>query len=316
MACEAKDPESKTGARTPCTARRRRARQAYDEVVKWLENWTFLDALDRIGKLAILIGVVAWLLSIPSLLEARRNQRKAKIFQAWQVINMAQGKAGSGGRSQALDDLVSEGQPLIGIDLSGGAVLRGLKLPGQDLSHANLSEADLEGANLSGAKLEEANLSAVKLKHANLSEAKLGNARLSGASLQGANLFGASMRGADLSETRLLGANLSGARLGSPGRPVLGWQRIRSLDLAKLWGIRGAPDGFVTWAIREKGAVCVEDQATWRNMLWSVFVENERRPYEKWRNEWEDKHRAATRPGSGREGMVAPAEGQREAMPP
>src|SRR5262245_5889236 len=41
--------------------------------------------------------------------------RKAANYQAWQVINSAQGKGGSGGRIHALHDLISSGVSLAGV---------------------------------------------------------------------------------------------------------------------------------------------------------------------------------------------------------
>lgn len=50
--------------------------------------------------------------------------RKAANYQAWQVVNTAQGKGGSGGRTDALEDLARNGVSLAGVRLDD-AWLRG-----------------------------------------------------------------------------------------------------------------------------------------------------------------------------------------------
>src|ERR671923_1820524 len=73
--------------------------------------------------------------------------RKAANYQAWQVVNTAQGKGGSGGRIDALQDLVRNGVSLAGVQLDG-AWLERLEIPGGDLRRASLRAANLRGADL------------------------------------------------------------------------------------------------------------------------------------------------------------------------
>ena len=51
--------------------------------------------------------------------EAAKVARKAANYQAWQVVNSAQGKGGSGGRIDALEDLNRNGISLAGVRLDG-----------------------------------------------------------------------------------------------------------------------------------------------------------------------------------------------------
>lgn len=150
-------------------------------------------------------------------------------YQAWQVINSAQGKGGSGGRIEALGDLLRNGVALAGIKLDD-AWLEDVQLPGatlvrSSLQRANLARANLVGANLEGADLREAELVAADLRGANLK----------GANLTGARLSAATLDGADLSE-------------------VIGWREVRSYGHASIQGVRHAPGGFLVHA-RELGAV-------------------------------------------------------------
>ncbi len=172
---------------------------------------------------------------------ARRNERrraeaeaaavaiKAANYQAWAVVNSAQGKGGSGGRIDALQDLNQRQVSLAGVRLDG-AWLEGVALPGARLSHASLRESNLRGANLQGANLEGADLTGINLTGANLTESLL----------KGVNLTGALLGAADLR-----GADLAGSH---------GWEAMGNATYLQIEGIRRAPDGFRKWAL-EHGAV-------------------------------------------------------------
>jgi hypothetical protein len=150
-------------------------------------------------------------------------------YQAWQVINSAQGKGGSGGRVEALAALLRNGESLAGITLDD-AWLEGVALPRgiltrASLQSANLARADLSGANLEGADLREANLVAADLR----------GARLRGANVAGARLSAATLDDADVAE-------------------LVGWEDIRSLSHASIARLMRPPQGFVAFA-RAAGAV-------------------------------------------------------------
>jgi len=172
---------------------------------------------------------------------ARRNERrraeaesarlalKAANYQAWTVVNSAQGKGGSGGRIDALQDLNRNGVSLAGVRLDG-AWLEGIELGGARLSRASLREANLSGARLQRANLEGADLTGVNL---------------TGADLQGAFLKGADLSGAQLGTADLRAADLMGVR---------GWESIRTASYLQIDGIRHPPAGFRNWAVAN-GAV-------------------------------------------------------------
>jgi len=155
-------------------------------------------------------------------------------YQAWQVINSAQGKGGSGGRIDALSDLLRNGVSLAGINLDG-ARLEGVELPRATLVRSRLHHANLARANLAGANLEGANLEGADLR---------------GADLVAANLTGAYLKGANLTDARLSAATLDGADL----TDVVGWREMRSISHTSIDDLRHAPAGFAAWA-REQGAV-------------------------------------------------------------
>ena len=188
------------------------------------------------------------------------SRQKAKHYQAWQVINLAQGKTGSGGRKDALEDLHRDGISLAGVDISK-AHLPKLNLENADLSEADLSNAILCEANFSGANFHMATLSDADLHKAVLSGAILTHAKLNRAYLKEANLSDANLWYADFSNTDLRYADLSGSILTS----IQNWRRIDRIKNANIDSVKNPPDGFIKWATApEQGAVIIEDNEEWR----------------------------------------------------
>jgi hypothetical protein len=204
-----------------------------DWVAYGLGNWAFLEALEYLGSLGVLIAVIFYF--------AESGDRlKQKHYQAWQVINSAQGKGGNGGRMEALEELNVDGVSLVGVDLSA-AFLKGVQLRRARLARANFDGADARDADLSGAYLEDASLRGANFR----------GARLAGATFVGSKLNGADLSGADLS-----GANLENADLGNAEMEGVKWEGIKSVKGANLFGVEKAPEGFVAWAVGH-GAVRV-----------------------------------------------------------
>src|ERR1700719_4712399 len=139
-------------------------------LVYWLSGWAFLEVLEYVGTLSIFFAVVSYF--------AESGDRiKQKHFQAWQVINTGQGKGGSGGRIEALEDLNIDGVPLVGLDVSDSFLQR-VNLDGADLARANFSSADVREASFVAAKLEFANLTSGNFRNSNFRRADLQNATL------------------------------------------------------------------------------------------------------------------------------------------
>lgn len=217
-------------------------------VAYWLSGWAFLEVLEYLGTLSILIAVISYF--------AEGGDRlKQKHYQAWQVINSAQGKGGSGGRVEALEELVADRVPLVGVDVSEAF------LQGVNLSHANLLRANLRAADMRGAILVQANLQYAAMISTNLRRGDLQRADLRQADLQDADLNEASLAGADLEN-----ANLARADLRQTDWRDARWQKIASVKQANVFGIRNAPPGFLDWAQRH-GAVAVESDRDWLAML-------------------------------------------------
>jgi hypothetical protein len=213
---------------------------AIDLAFQWtaylLSRWALLEVLEYLGILSVLFAVIFYY-------SESGDRKKQKHYQAWQVIDTAQGKGGSGGRIEALQELNADGVPLVGVDLSG-AFLEGVQLPRAKLARADLEAADLrhsilEGSDLEYAQLKSANFRSGSLRSANLLQADLEDADLVGTSLRGANLANANLKNADLRNADLQGIQ---------------WQAIKAINSANVHGVRNAPDGFVAWAVQH-GAV-------------------------------------------------------------
>jgi hypothetical protein len=209
----------------------------FDHCAYWLSRWAFLEVLEYIGNFSILVAVILFF--------AESDQRlKQKHYEAWQVINTAAGKPGSGGRFDALRDLYEDHVPLVGVDVSQ-AYLVGINLDGADLRRANFSGADMRRASLRGAGLQDADMDSTNLRSADLRDVDLTGERptegaiLSNTDLTGADLSGAILTGTDFEKSTLTGVNLAN---------VKDWQTI-NITNADVDHLVGAPPGFVEWAI-------------------------------------------------------------------
>lgn len=207
-----------------------------------LNNWSFLEVLEYLGSFGVVIAVIFYF--------AESGDRiKQKHYQAWQVINTAQGKGGSGGRIEALQELNKDGVPLVGVDVSG-AFLQGIHLEHAHLVRSNFSAADLRDSDLAFADLSDSDLQNANLRQSNLNNADLERAKLIEADLWGADLSGADLSGATLNHADLRNTNLADFK----------WREIVNLKEANVFGVRNAPEGFIAYALKH-GAVQIESDS-------------------------------------------------------
>jgi hypothetical protein len=237
----------------PWVIRRERIKHAWttpfwaiEWIFEWvafaLSRWTFLDVLEYLEGFSVLIAVIFYF-------SESGDRLKQKHYQAWQVINTAQGKGGSGGRLEALQELNHDGVPLVGVDVSG-AFLQSVHLERARLLRSNFSAADLRDGNFNFADFSDANL-----RTANLRESHLQGASFQRAEMDDADLTGADLSGADLSGARLNDADLSNTKLSN-----LRWRDLGSVKNANIYSVKDAPEGFVTWATQH-GAVQISSDA-------------------------------------------------------
>jgi len=207
-----------------------------DWVAFVLSRWTFLDVLEYLEGFSVLIAVIFYF-------SESGDRLKQKHYQAWQVINTAQGKGGSGGRIEALQELNRDGVPLVGVDVSGAF-----------LQNAQLARARLLRSNFSAADVRDANFNFADFSDADLRTGNFRGSHLRGASFQRADLQDADLTGADLTGADLSGATLTNADLSNTSLSNLKWRDLGSVKNANIYGVKGAPDGFISWA-KQHGAV-------------------------------------------------------------
>jgi hypothetical protein len=196
-----------------------------------LSNWTLLEVLEYLGSFSVLIAVIFYF--------AESGDRvKQRHYQAWQVINTAQGKGGSGGRIEALQELNADKVPLVGVDVSS-AFLQGLNLKNASLLRSNFSAADLRNASLIAADFTLADLNSANLRGAALDGAKCIQANLDDADFAGSSMVRVDLLGASLEHSDLRGADIRDIQ----------WQHLKSIDGANIAGVRNAPAGFANWAM-------------------------------------------------------------------
>ncbi|MDZ8054130.1 MAG: pentapeptide repeat-containing protein [Aulosira sp. ZfuVER01] len=196
----------------------------------WLKELAFINILDALSKLGILIGVITFLFELPKQEERAKAERKRAHFEYWKAIDAAAASntVTSYARKIALEDLASEGVSLRNVD-APNADLRQIDLTGADLVGANFYKTDFTEAKLDGANLSKADLYGARLYSASLLTAKLESTDLRdvlydehtqfpmgfNAALMGAYLIapGVSLQGAKLPNAILWGVNLQDANL-------------------------------------------------------------------------------------------------------
>ena len=213
---------------------------AFEWVWEWvafgLSNWRFLEVLEYLGSFSVLVAVIFYY-------SESGDRIKQRHYQAWQVINTAQGKGGSGGRIEALQELNEDKVPLVGVDVSS-SFLQGLKL-----EHANLLRADFSAADLRGSDLAEVDFTLADLHSANLR-----SSNLKGATFEGANVQDVDLLGSNLTGVKFNGADLGGADMTLADLRDIQWKQLKNIRMANIKGVKNAPEGFVDWALKN-GAV-------------------------------------------------------------
>jgi pentapeptide repeat protein len=217
-------------------------------IAYWLSGWAFLEVLEYLGTLSLLLAVISYF-------SESGDRLKQKHYQAWQVINSAQGRGGSGGRIDALEELHADGVALVGVDVSD-AFLQDIDLSGADLLRAVFRGADVRGGKFARARLEFADLTSANFRNANFQRSVLRNAALQDADLNGADLREADLDGANFAKADLRNTDLLKAK----------WQKISSVKLANIFGVKNGSPGFEKWAF-ENGAVSIESDNDWQELL-------------------------------------------------
>lgn len=192
-----------------------------ERILYSLRNSALFEILGYSGRFVLVVSFILAAITFFTEKDEREKERenilKQKHYQAWQVINLAQGKGGGGGRLEALRDLAKDNIPLNGIDLSF-ADISGLDLPEASLVNTKFIEASLDSSNFQNSNISLSNLKKVKLRASLLDgvsfiKSDLTEADLSGSSIRRGNFSSATLINIDLSNTVLDEANFNGADL-------------------------------------------------------------------------------------------------------
>jgi hypothetical protein len=219
------------------------------EWVAWgLGGWVFLEVLEYLSMFSVLVAVIFYF-------SESGNRAKQRHYQAWQVINTAQGKGGNGGRIDAMQELNHDGVSLVGIQ-ADNAFLFGIRLKGGQLDRCDMDSSDLRNSVFDRATLTFCNLQSANFRGASLANADLTDADLNDSDLNGANLTRANLSRTDLSLADLRNADLRAAA----------WRDIQSIHLANIKDIKNPPPGFVDWAVKN-GAVSLADDDEWNAVI-------------------------------------------------
>jgi hypothetical protein len=220
------------------------------EWVAWcLGGWVLLEVLEYCSTFSVLVAVILYF----SESGARIQQRH---YQAWQVINSAQGKGGNGGRIDAMQELNHDGVSLVGIQADDNAFLFGIHLQRAQLDRCDMNSSDLRDSVFDGASMNFCNLEFANFRRASLINVDLTDADLSDSDLTGANLSHANLSRADLSRADLRNSDLH----------AIAWRNIRSILLANIEGVKNPPPGFVDWAMGN-GAVSLASDDEWNTAI-------------------------------------------------
>ena len=220
-----------------------------DWLIQWaafgLSRFSLLELLEYCGSFSILFAVVLYFVEAP-------QRQKMKHYEAWQVINSAQGKGGNGGRFDALEDLNHDHISFVGIDLSD-ASLEGITLLRAELRRAEMVDADFMNSNLSQANLDWGDLAGANFRNADLTGISLYNA-----SLKDVDLTGGTLRNANIDDVKFDGADLTNVDLAG----ITNWNDTLNTYLqTNIHAVRNAPDGFIQWA-KSRGAVDTSTDST------------------------------------------------------
>jgi uncharacterized protein YjbI with pentapeptide repeats len=242
-----------------------------DPLADLLQKSSLIKVLDSLGKLGLLVAVIAFLREIPRWEERAAEAAKQRQFEYWKAIDAARtternpdGRLFSGALKLALEGLAQER------DLAG----KPIKISTVAANGVNLEGIDLEGAHLHVCGFNLAELSQANFRHTILNYVRFDRARLFGADFRGArfeevrfmyalydevaeqqfpdgfdllaagaykiapgvSLPGALLENASLWDAQLAGANLAGANLENA---ILGGSNLQDANLQNA-NLRGA----------------------------------------------------------------------------
>ena len=191
-------------------------KEKFSKLASWLDNCAVVKLLKALSAFSVVFAVAFWFSEMPKRRQAEDDSRKTKHYQAWTVINSARGTRSDGGRTKAVTELLADGVPLTGIDLSHALLLK-LVAPNPEFESTNQSEFFAHSAEFTEADFRDTRLQERSdLKGATFNKVLLGNAQFRGAFLQKSKFRGASGTNTSFYRTALDGADFTEASLEAP----------------------------------------------------------------------------------------------------
>ncbi|MEA5464524.1 pentapeptide repeat-containing protein [Leptothoe sp. PORK10 BA2] len=167
----------------------------------------FINALRNSGLIGVIESVSIITGIILFLLSGAHQAKQRGHYEAWFVLDIAEGKETSYARIRALTDLNNDNVPLIGLD-AVGADLNNIQLENADLSSASLERASFQMASLKSTRFWYCDLQAADFTLARLEFADFYDANITGAKFEGAYLKGSKFSKATLSNTNFSRSDL------------------------------------------------------------------------------------------------------------
>ncbi len=267
--------------------------------VNWVSSWVlwytdaapWLRAVLRLAQFSFLwVGLWAAFTYATGKSERERvadDQRKATHYQAWQLLNSADGKAGDAGRSLALRDLDLDRVPLDFADFSDVYFKSNLVLiGGTTFSSALFRNSSFDGSRIAHASFRLANFEGAKFLSSTFTNCDFSYANLRGAKFYKADFSGSLFRSTDLRSTALALSSFVSARLDLPSIVEANFEYVnfahadfssmdnfttaQSFKGCNLYGVKHTKTGVVDMLVRNYGAVVtnIVDFNEWQK--WAV----------------------------------------------
>lgn len=210
--------------------------------VAW-SSAAFAFELHRSPFLALVKLAAAFALPVASITYCAeaKDRHRDRVYRTWDIVAKAEGRAASGARYEALQDLAENGVSLSRSELPG-AWLEEIDLRGVDMRFSNIDNASMRAAKL-GCRtiLVPPRRRCTRLRMSSAAGADLAHADLRNADMELVNVDRVDLTGADLRD-----ANLEALR---------GWQSVTGWIGTDLRGVRNAPPGLLGLAARSGALV-------------------------------------------------------------
>lgn len=145
-----------------------------ESLAKKIERSPIIRILDSIAKMSIVVVIFTWVLEIDDRAQEREDRRRQKIYTAWQVMSLSEFFDNTAAKKFAVEDLISEKQPIDNVELIDE------NLSGGDYTNGSFKNVEFWDSNLTNAKLSKANLDYAEFIGTNLSNVDFSDSSIKG----------------------------------------------------------------------------------------------------------------------------------------